>query len=162
MIRGLSGEIFQLVKTDTNDPLRLEPFQAKTSDPAEYWLWLAYVLDVIEQTIPYGDEPDRCHWDHPDDIWKDEAEDYHLEQQHSKSTSLALAEFLRTWRWPRTSSAEPHYARLRLVFARQQAKLLATKSSILAECPAQMDTKQHRSNLLWLLIDVYSTHRGLK
>lgn len=145
-----------------DDPLRLKPFAPATDDPAEYWFWLAQVLDVVEQTIPYGDEPERCHWDHPDDMWKDEAEAFDLERRHSSRTSQALAEFLKTWRWPKTSAAEPHYARLRITFARRQAILFATRSNLLARCPARLDPKLHRANLLWLLIDVYDAQRGLR
>jgi hypothetical protein len=137
-----------------------EPFQPKTDDPAEYWLWLRRACEVSHKELPHGSSPQKIYWDHPDDEWKNRAQEKEEELELSKKTR----KFLRQWltqtspvRLP--SSAVLHCVRRRLEFGQRQAKLFATTCETRGRCPIAIPEGSHVDNLMWLLDDVYCAYR---
>ena len=137
----------------------MKPFAPLTDDPAEYWLWLAYVCDYLQQALPPGTPPRVIGSDHRDDRWKEDAQAREKELENAPDVREFLERYLtatKPFRLPK--SAVLYCTQLRLKFGQLQATLFATKCSATERCPLAIPDN-NKDTILWLLDDVYLYHR---
>jgi hypothetical protein len=75
----------------------------------KFWRALHSVLKDAISTLPCADEPKRVHWDHPDDDWKNDAENKSKEDECSIETDELIRHFCARKAWPKRSKNNARY-----------------------------------------------------
>jgi len=128
----------------------------KANADLKFWRALHDVLQSARSTLPYTDEPERIHWDHPDDDWKNEAAIETLEEECSVETDDLISHFCAKRVWPKRSKNNARY------FAEKRIKWAIGFTRIftipLMETGAAAIPRPPQSGwdlLRWLLTDAY-------
>jgi len=136
----------------------MRPFEPKTDDPAEYWLWLVEICATAHRALPAGSSPQTIYYDQSED-WKNGAQAREDEQENAEAARQFLRKYLSQPKVRLPNSEVLYCVRLRLEFAQRQARLFATICEERGRSPIAIPDGTHLDNLMWLLDDVYCSYR---
>ena len=122
----------------------------------KFWRALHEVLQDAQGSLPYFSDPERIHWDHPDDDWKNDAEVQAIEDDCSSDTDALIRHYCTKHSWPKRSKNNPRYfaaQRLNWALAFARVFTIALPETGVAAIPRP---PQSGWELLgWLLIEAY-------
>lgn len=122
----------------------------------DFWMALHNYLQNALATLPYADDPDRIHWDHPDEEWKNEAEMDAIQEGCAPETDKLIETFCRTRRWPKRSKNNVRYfAARRLEWGLKFTRLLTIADPATGEAVIPRTERSGFEFLEWLLIHAY-------
>jgi hypothetical protein len=129
----------------------------KNADPnMRFWQALHALLQDARQSLPYSNEPDRIHWDHPDDDWKNDAEVQALESDCSADTDDLISQYCHHHEWPKRSKNDCRYfAEKRITWALGVLRILTIPVSETGNAAIPRPVQSGWELLHWLLIDAY-------
>jgi len=74
-----------------------------------YWVAITKLLEDALRILPHADEPDCCHWDHPDDEWKNGAALAEKEDNCWSDTDDLIRTLCVKRHWPKRSKNDARY-----------------------------------------------------
>jgi len=122
----------------------------------KFWRALHNALQSARETLPYADEPDRIHWDHPDDEWKNDSEVQALETNCSSETDTLIRHYCLEQAWPKRSKNNARYfaeRRIRWALGFVRISTIPLPESAVAAIPRPPQSGW--DFLQWLLIEAY-------
>jgi len=129
---------------------------SEESDNLKFWDALYDVLSDSSSNLPYAEEPDRVHWNHPDEEWKNQTELDNLEEEVTGEIDEMIVFFCENKEWPKKNTNNAiFFLEKRIDWALSQIRLFLILD------PETGDTLIPRSNcsgwklISWFLIDVY-------
>ncbi|WP_226895562.1 hypothetical protein [Luteolibacter marinus] len=122
----------------------------------DFWQAVHEVVVKAGRSLPTGDDPRAVFWDHPDELWKNEAalEDYEIELRSELHELVAT--FCRNQQWPKRSKTAVRFLLdIRLEWAKGFTWILTVPSTHLGG--AAMPRPEHSGwdFIQWLLTDAY-------
>lgn len=122
----------------------------------EFWRALHGVLQDAIHTLPYAEEPDRIHWSHPDDDWKNDPEVRALEDNCYFETDTLIRHYCTKQAWPKRSKNNARYfAERRIQWALGFVRIFTIPLSETAAAAIPRPPQSGWELLEWLLIDAY-------
>ncbi len=123
----------------------------------KFWCALHGVLQDARRGLPHADEPDRIHWSHPDDDWKNDSEVQALEDNCYSETDTLIRHYCTKQAWPKRSKINARYfAKRRIQWALGLVRIFTIPLSETATAAIPRPPQSGRALLEWLLIDAYS------
>jgi hypothetical protein len=120
----------------------------------KFWRALHSVLQDARDTLPYAEEPERIHWDHPDDDWKNNSEVQAIEDNCSLDTDALIRHYCLKQSWPKRSKNNArHFARNRLCWAISFVRIFTIPLPETAVAAVPRPPQSGWKLLEWLLID---------
>lgn len=123
----------------------------------EHWVYIGKMIKAFERCLPLGSEPETLSFPYPGEGWKERGERSAAEDEAAPNTREALAEFLQSGTWPKTSSEAAFFAHERLDFAAKMVAALATQPEPREgkEDPVPRPRGPIGDAIRWLAIEVY-------
>lgn len=121
-----------------------------------FWRALHGVLQDARTTLPYADEPDRIHWSHPDEDWKNDSEVQAIEDNCLSDADALIRHYCFKKAWPKRSKHNARYfaeRRIRWALGFVRIFTIPLPETTVAAIPRP---PQSGWDLLqWMLIDAY-------
>jgi hypothetical protein len=121
-----------------------------------YWVAVHGLLEGWCKIMPYASEPDRIHWDHPKEGWKNDAAVEELEGECSGDTDDLIVHLCTKQAWPKRSKNNARYfAEKRLKWAKRFVRILTIPLPDTQTAAVPRPPQSGYDFLQWLLIDAY-------
>ncbi len=122
----------------------------------EFWTAVHEVIESAERTLPSGDDPRRAGWDHPDELWKNDAELAHYEDKLRSEIYDMARFFCDNCDWPKKTRSEVRYlVAKRLIWARDFIRILSIPNSDTQSAAIPRPPHSGWEVIFWLLTDAY-------
>lgn len=122
----------------------------------KFWSALHSILQDALSRMPCADEPERIHWDHPDDDWKNNSEVQALEDNCFSETDSLIRHYCLEQAWPKLSKNNARYfaeRRIRWALGFIRIFTIPLPETTVAAIPRPLQSGWEL--LQWLLIDGY-------
>jgi hypothetical protein len=121
-----------------------------------FWLAVHDQLQRAKASLPFSSEPDRIHWSHPDDDWKNDAEVQAFEEEAWAETDALLTYYCEHHGWPKRSKNDARYfAEKRIIWARRFTRLLTIPDQKHGCAAVPRPPQSGWEFFRWLLVDAY-------
>ncbi|MBN8711861.1 MAG: hypothetical protein BGO12_05120 [Verrucomicrobia bacterium 61-8] len=122
----------------------------------KFWRALHGVLENCRETLPYASKPERIHWSHPDDDWKNDAEVQAIEESCFSETDALIRYFCLKQEWPkRSKNNERYFADQRIRWALGFIRIFTIPLTEGAGAAIPRPLQSGWELLQWLLIEAY-------
>jgi hypothetical protein len=123
----------------------------------QFWRAIYEILQSARDALPYFSDPERIHWTHPDEEWKNDAEVESLEVDCSSETDALIHHYCAKHSWPRRSKNNARYfASRRIAWAIGFARIFTIPLSGSQTAAIPRPPQNGWELLQWLLTDAYS------
>jgi len=125
-----------------------------------FWTAVHDELHRALNTLPYGPEPERVSWDHPDEDWKNAPELGAKEDDVWCETDELIRTFCAKHAWPKRSKSDARYfVGRRITWALTFTRLLTIPDAKTGGAAIPKPPQSGYEFIEWLLVDAYC-HRN--
>jgi hypothetical protein len=122
----------------------------------QFWRAIYEILQDARETLPYFTHPERIHWTHPDDDWKNDAEVEAIAEDCSAEIETLIQHYCTKRCWPRRSKNNARYfASQRIEWAIGFARIFTIPPAGSQAVAIPRPPQNGWELLQWLLKDAY-------
>ena len=122
----------------------------------ELWNAIHSILREAKDSLPWGDDPRTIGWDHPDELWKNDAELENIESELIDDIHSLALKFCENREWfKKSKSAVRFLMDQRLTWAISFIRVLAIPSTKIGGAAVWLPDSGGWDVIHWLLTDAY-------
>lgn len=121
-----------------------------------FWKAIHVALSKTEKLLPFGEDPREIGYDHPDELWKNEAELQYHEEELKDDIHSCITDFCDSKKWSKDAKPEVYFlVAKRLEWAKDFIHVFTIPSKRIGGSAIFRSENNGLDVIHWLLTDAY-------